>query len=131
MAELAHRRKMRLSLVAALLFGVLFVLLTSPGGHSRAARAAAVNAGHPASPRTQVGPEVPVSDPVYVDAATSQSDAQVAFDGTNYLVVWMDYRGYELGADYADIYAARVTPDGTDLDPNGIPIAVKGAWLEG
>jgi len=82
-------------------------------------------------PSTQIGPELPVSDPVYVEAAPWQSDAQVAFDGTNYLVVWTDYRGYELDADYADVYAARVTPDGIDLDPNGIPIAVKGAWLEG
>ena len=86
---------------------------------------------HARPPATEIGLELPASDPVYVDAAPWQSDAQVAFDGTDYLVVWMDYRGYELGPDYADIYAARVTPDGTDLDPNGIPIAVRGGLLEG
>jgi hypothetical protein len=82
-------------------------------------------------PSTEIGPEQPVSDPVYVDAAPWQGDAQVAFDGTNYLVVWTDYRGYDQDPDYADIYAARITPGGTNLDPNGIPIAVTGAWREG
>jgi hypothetical protein len=46
----------------------------------------------------------------------------VAFDGTNYLVAWSDGRRN----DSADVYAARVTPDGSVLDPRGIPIAVGG-----
>ncbi len=46
----------------------------------------------------------------------------VAFDGMNYLVAWSDGRRN----DSADIYAARVTPDGNVLDPQGIPIAVGG-----
>jgi hypothetical protein len=135
MSKTARGRKVRLSILAAVL---LAAVLTLFGGRHGApgppVAKAAVNArphakAHP--PSTEVGPELPVSDPVYVDAAPWQSDAQVAFDGTNYLVVWMDYRGYESDADYADVYAARVTPDGTNLDPNGIPIAVRGAWLEG
>ena len=44
----------------------------------------------------------------------------MAFDGTNYLVVWQEDRGYQFG----DVYAARFSPDGTDLDPYGIPVAV-------
>src|SRR4029079_2353594 len=107
-------------LLAVLLAGALTLF----GGRDRAPGApvakAAVNAH---SPSTEIGPEQPVSDPVYVNAAPSQADAQVAFDGTNYLVVWMDYRGYDQDSDYADIYAARIAPDGTDLDPHGIPIA--------
>jgi len=42
----------------------------------------------------------------------------VAFDGTNYLVAWEDY-----GAGDADVVAVRVRPDGTILDPYGIPVA--------
>jgi hypothetical protein len=42
----------------------------------------------------------------------------VAFDGTNYLVAWEDY-----AAGDADVIAVRVRPDGTILDPYGIPVA--------
>jgi hypothetical protein len=41
----------------------------------------------------------------------------VAFDGTNYLVVWHDSRG----ADW-NVYGARVTTAGTVLEPNGFLI---------
>ena len=53
-------------------------------------------------------------------AANAQTAPAVAFDGTNYLVVWADNRA----GDSTDIYAARVSPTGTILDGTGIPISV-------
>jgi hypothetical protein len=56
-------------------------------------------------------------NPVYIPTTGNQSKADVAFDGTNFLVVWQDLRNYP-----SDVYAARVTKDGLVLDVGGIPI---------
>jgi hypothetical protein len=54
----------------------------------------------------------------YVPALEDQYMSSVAFDGTNYLVVWVDER-----RGYYDICAARVSKDGVVLDPAGIFIS--------
>lgn len=69
-----------------------------------------------------VGPVVNMMDPYGIAISTAmddQGDPRVAYDGTNFFVVWEDYRN---GAE-ADIYGARISPDGTLLDPDGIAIS--------
>ena len=51
----------------------------------------------------------------------SQGGASVAFDGTNYFVVWNDSRMYN--ATRYDIYGARVTTSGTVIDSVNIPVS--------
>jgi hypothetical protein len=55
-----------------------------------------------------------------------QEYPKVAFDGSNYLVSWVDAR-----SKYWDIYGARVNPGGVVLDTEGIAIstAPDGQWL--
>src|SRR5512133_19115 len=60
---------------------------------------------------------------ILVSAASGdQIVPSVAFDGTNYLVVWQDHR---IAGD-RDIRAARVTPAGNVLDPASIAISQPG-----
>lgn len=63
------------------------------------------------------GTGIPVST-----AHRSQSDAQVAWNGSTYLVVWIDYRSPDTG-----LYGARVTREGQVLDPEGIRLSPPGS----
>ncbi|MCX6842706.1 MAG: T9SS type A sorting domain-containing protein [candidate division WOR-3 bacterium] len=74
----------------------------------------------------RVTPSGGVLDPggIAISTATySQWYPVVAFDGTNYLVAWQDYRTTDF-----DLYASRVTPAGTVLDPAGLPIATSAIY---
>lgn len=70
---------------------------------------------------TRITPAGVVLDPngfAITSAVQDQWGAQVLFDGTNFFIVWTDNRNGN-----KDIYGARVTPEGTVLDPTGIPIS--------
>lgn len=47
---------------------------------------------------------------------------RVAFDGTNYLIVWADNRGNAITSSLYDIYGTRVTNSGARVDGSDIPI---------
>ncbi len=71
---------------------------------------------------SRVGTDGSVLDPAGVTISPSahgSAEPAIAFDGTNHLVAWDDNRNDPWG----DIFAARVSPAGTVLDPSGIAVA--------
>jgi MYXO-CTERM domain-containing protein len=69
------------------------------------------------------GPEIAVDEPVLSPVLATRSP-KVAFNGTNYLVVWSDPRGGSAADDVdTSIFAARVSTSGTLLDPLGIVVS--------
>jgi hypothetical protein len=80
--------------------------------------------------RVEAGGTVLDPDGIVVVADQSiQCATDIAFDGTNYFVVWADLRN----GDYPnfDVYGARITSDAVVMDTGGIPIAVNPNKLEG
>ncbi len=72
---------------------------------------------------TQEGGVLDPAGFVVSHATNEQMYPALAFDGTNYLVVWVDVRD---GRDW-DIFGARVTQQGQVLDPEGIDISRNGS----
>jgi hypothetical protein len=81
--------------------------------------AAAAAAAYPATLDPTISPESAVDTPIASTTGANTSNPAVAFDGTNYLVVWADARD---GRD-TDIWGVRVDQAGAILDPDGIKIA--------
>jgi len=72
----------------------------------------------------RVGPGLNVQDPKGIDVATwtnaTQQYAAATFVGKNFFVAWEDARNKTTGP---DIYAARITVNGSLLDKNGIVVS--------
>jgi phosphoribosylformylglycinamidine (FGAM) synthase PurS component len=76
----------------------------------------------------RVTPQGKILDPQGIaisQAANCQESPAVSFDGANFFVVWEDSRDGGF-----DIYGARVTPQGTVLDSQGIVISRTSAYEE-
>jgi hypothetical protein len=69
------------------------------------------NAAYPVTIDPKVGPRVPVGE-----TYTASDDPAVAFDGTNYLIVWS---GYDLEGEDFNIHGARVSGDGSFVQELG------------
>jgi hypothetical protein len=54
------------------------------------------------------------------DTLTEKAFASLDYDGSNYLAAWVDQRN--TAANSTHIYAARITAQGTVLDPEGFPV---------
>jgi len=77
---------------------------------------------HGNGPGSELGPDEFMVDTsiAWAGSPCGQDSSAVAFDGTNYLVVWQDYH---IDSVYADVYGTRVTRDGALLDGAGIAIS--------
>jgi len=63
---------------------------------------------------------LPEEIPISILNGVEEEDPVVTSDGKNFLVVWQTDRK---SPDDYDVYAARVSPDGKILDPQGIPVS--------
>ncbi len=69
---------------------------------------------------TQSGEVIDPNGIIISNFAYSQNSPSAAFDGTNYFIVWSDYRNESI---YPDIYGIRIDTSGMIIDPTGIPVS--------
>src|SRR5262249_19769459 len=134
---IARRRAARrgIALGTSALIAAAVVALAFGGGDAPASRGLAPTPGDQSNPvvasdgtgflsagEAPTAPPPPPSspagtnlDPEGIPLADKRYALDIAFDGTNSLVVWPSLTGFSR----ADIRAARVTPQGVDLDPGG------------
>ena len=67
----------------------------------------------------------PYPFPITSSPADYHPPVEMAFNGSDWLVVWPDRRN-NLSS---ELFAARIAPDGSVRDPNGIPVAVASAGV--
>lgn len=72
-------------------------------------------------------PDGTILDPDGIPISTIQNrfegGGSVAWNGENFFVSWTDYRDYTPETEKSDIYATRISSNGTVLDPEGIRIS--------
>jgi len=71
---------------------------------------------------SRVAPSGIVLDPLGFTVCTGGQSPDIAFDGTNWLVVWLDTRN---GTSNTDIYGALISPSGAVLGLGEIPICTS------
>ncbi len=77
---------------------------------------------------TRIAPDGTMLDQggiVVSSGAGGREEPVVAFDGTNYLVAWLDERA---GGDDIAVYCARVSPAGVVLDTSGVAVCTTAGW---
>ena len=77
---------------------------------------------HNSDPAWAGGQKEPPGEEIQVSVlkGTEEEDPVIAWNGKNYMVVWQSNRK---NPDDYNIYGSRVSPNGTVLDPQGIPIS--------
>ena len=71
---------------------------------------------------SRVAPSGGVLDPLGFTVCTGGGSPDIAFDGTNWLVVWQDSRN---GTSNTDIYGALISSSGAVLGPGEVPICTS------
>ncbi|HLL04291.1 MAG TPA: hypothetical protein VK539_27145 [Myxococcaceae bacterium] len=86
--------------------------------HLRVPEQVLTASAYPAVLDPVISPELIVDGRHVAADVTTRSHPVLAFNGTNYLLVWRSLRG-----GLYDLYATRVSSTGTVLDPEGIPVS--------